>query len=414
MIKEIYIENYKSIQKLKLELGRVTVLIGENGCGKSNILEAIALSAAAASDKLDNEFLAPRGIRETEPQLMRAAFDKDNVTKEIKISLKGDDEFIFDCSLHNENKAYAKWINSLANISNDVFKSSQLSESNKKIIAGLLVSLGIIYKPTRHVASIIAIGLLIDELIKSNSKGSGIISEGIDEELLKEKLEQLDKNLPYLQEFIIYSPEYHCLRNLKEEGQIQPLGINGEGLFKLLTVLNLDKNKLDEIKEKLKLMGWFKDFQVPQNLSISERAIQIEDRYLDQELTFDQRSTNEGFLFLLFYFCLFISEDTPPFFAIDNIDASLNPRLCRRLITELVSLAKKYDKQVILTTHNPAILDGFNLNDDKQKLFVVYRNKLGYTKAKRIFAPKPLEGIEQVRMSEAFLRGYIGGLPESF
>ena len=31
MIKEIRIENYKSIQKLKLSLGRVTVLIGENG-----------------------------------------------------------------------------------------------------------------------------------------------------------------------------------------------------------------------------------------------------------------------------------------------------------------------------------------------------------------------------------------------
>jgi AAA15 family ATPase/GTPase len=63
MIREIRIENYKSIQKLKLELGRVTVLIGENGCGKNNILEAIALSAAAACDRLDNEFLAPRGIR---------------------------------------------------------------------------------------------------------------------------------------------------------------------------------------------------------------------------------------------------------------------------------------------------------------------------------------------------------------
>ncbi len=76
MIKEIRIENYKSIQKLKLSLGRVTVLIGENGCGKSNILEAIALSSASANDKLDNEFLAPRGIRVTDPQFMRSAFDK--------------------------------------------------------------------------------------------------------------------------------------------------------------------------------------------------------------------------------------------------------------------------------------------------------------------------------------------------
>lgn len=49
MIKKICIENYKSIQKLKLELGRITVLIGENGGGKSNILEAIALGAAATA-----------------------------------------------------------------------------------------------------------------------------------------------------------------------------------------------------------------------------------------------------------------------------------------------------------------------------------------------------------------------------
>jgi AAA15 family ATPase/GTPase len=70
MIREIRIENYKSIHKLKLELGRVNVLIGENGSGKTNILEAIALSAAAASEKLDNEFLAPRGIRITSAERM--------------------------------------------------------------------------------------------------------------------------------------------------------------------------------------------------------------------------------------------------------------------------------------------------------------------------------------------------------
>ena len=87
MIKEIRIENYKSIQKLKLELGRVTVLIGENGCGKSNFLEAIAF---AAGDKLDNEFFASRGIRE--PKLMRYVFDKNNVDKEIKISIGENEE----------------------------------------------------------------------------------------------------------------------------------------------------------------------------------------------------------------------------------------------------------------------------------------------------------------------------------
>ncbi|MFM7578130.1 MAG: AAA family ATPase, partial [Microcystaceae cyanobacterium] len=81
MIKEVTIENYKSIQSLTLPLGRVTVLIGENGCGKSNILEAIALGSAAAADKLDNEFLASRGIRVTDPKLMRSGFTVENFSK---------------------------------------------------------------------------------------------------------------------------------------------------------------------------------------------------------------------------------------------------------------------------------------------------------------------------------------------
>src|SRR4028119_1521550 len=110
MIGEVRIENYKSIQKLKLELGRVTVLIGENGCGKSNILEAIALASAAADDKLDNEFLASRGIRVTEPQFMRSAFEKENLDKDIKIDIKGNDKN-FSWILSNDNLPYSQWIN---------------------------------------------------------------------------------------------------------------------------------------------------------------------------------------------------------------------------------------------------------------------------------------------------------------
>ena len=57
MIRKVRVNNYKSIPGLALDLGRVTVLIGANGSGKSNILEAIALASAAAQNKLDNEFL---------------------------------------------------------------------------------------------------------------------------------------------------------------------------------------------------------------------------------------------------------------------------------------------------------------------------------------------------------------------
>ena len=60
------------------------------------------------------------------------------------------------------------------------------------------------------------------------------------------------------------------------------------------------------------------------------------------------------------------------------------------------------------------MLDGLNLDDDEQRLFVVYRNKLGNTKIRRIFKPRAIDQQEPVKLSEAFLRGYIGGLPKNF
>ena len=61
------------------------------------------------------------------------------------------------------------------------------------------------------------------------------------------------------------------------------------------------------------------------------------------QVIFDQRSTNEGFLYLLFYFSLVISDETPRFFAIENIDTAFNPKLCREVIKRLVALAKKHN-----------------------------------------------------------------------
>ncbi|HBK98017.1 MAG TPA: chromosome segregation protein SMC [Microcoleaceae bacterium UBA10368] len=414
MIGEVRIENYKSIQKLKLELGRVTVLIGENGCGKSNILEAIALASAAADDKLDNEFLASRGIRVTEPRFMRSAFEKENLVKDIKIDIIGNDEEKFSCILHNDNSPYSQWKNKKWHVSETLLHSIIFNSDKAKDIISIEDA-----KEASKTLRQDGFEKKIIEFFRSISPDD-LRSASLDTINTISSLRSLSMELLdgyNLSKFTIYSPENQALRTFEKEGQIQPLGVNGEGLFKLIKFLNSDENqdRLNQIKEKLRLIDWFKDFEVPQNLSAMQTSIQITDRYLDTDLSyFDQRSSNEGFLFLLFYFTLFISELTPKFFAIDNIDASLNPRLCRRLIQELVELAKKHDKQVIFTTHNPAVLDGLDLDDDEQRLFVISRNQLGYTKARRILKPEPLEGQEPVKLSEAFLRGYIGGLPKNF
>src|ERR1700733_8943944 len=74
MIRELTIKNYKSILDHTIELGRINVFIGENGCGKTNILEAMAMAAAALTDKLSVEELFNRGMRVAKPSIMRSSF----------------------------------------------------------------------------------------------------------------------------------------------------------------------------------------------------------------------------------------------------------------------------------------------------------------------------------------------------
>src|SRR6266850_778927 len=122
MIRKVRVENYKSIPDLTLDLGRLTVLIGANGSGKSNILEAIALASAAAQNKLDNEFLTSRGIRVTETRFMRSAFDKTPESGEdIKFSVQGDNEVRYECKVSSDETASYPKLRQSITLTNDEF-----------------------------------------------------------------------------------------------------------------------------------------------------------------------------------------------------------------------------------------------------------------------------------------------------
>ncbi len=234
----------------------------------------------------------------------------------------------------------------------------------------------------------------------------------VSKSILAHELQQLGMSF----DFRIYAPENSALRFFQAEPQAFPLDPKGAGLYSHLKELGEreDGASLANIADRLSLLDWFEHFEIPKDLVAFERSIVIRDRYLAEGALFDQRSANEGFLFLLFYFTLLISPNTPRFFAIDNIDTSLNPKLCTELMRQIVDLAKTHDKQVILTTHNPAMLDGLNLKDDDQRLLVVYRTIDGDTTARRVGQPRQLGEQKPVPLSQAFVRGYIGGLPDNF
>lgn len=403
MINKIEIQNFKSIVNLKLDLGLFNIIIGENGCGKTNILESFVFAAAASQGKLDNEFLLNRGIRLPGPQFIKPAFQDISTVKNIQISISeglstNDTKVQFD----KENK---KWEDvtisnidrKISDVINSAFEKSKLEDKINENIASSKINKE-------------ALAKLISESL--NEVIFNIVSKGDKKsEDVQKFLARLSpkKSLPT---FLIYTPNELILREQNSESAIKPLGIHGEGLFAFLKEqAKSEKELFSKINKGLHLLDWFDGLEIPKTLLSNEAKLKIGDRYLKESIHFfDQRSTNEGFLYLLFYLTLFNSKETPSFFAIDNIETSFNPKLCTQLSRYLIQMAKENGKQVILTTHNPYILDALDLSDEEQRLFVARRDIDGHTKVSRI---QHKENRKQ-KLSEIWMSGFIGGLPDNF
>lgn len=383
MIKEISIKNYKSVVDQTIALCPFNVMIGANGCGKSNILEAIAVAGLSASNKLDEDLFALRGIRVTAPQWMKSAFsDNKGALIELKVNTDKKQASKFKIYYNTEVKP-SRWIDI---VEEETLQYLQSLENEKPQTADELL-----------------------RIIKSARTKDTNVSFSIN----GPKLHISHKQVNGLKSFVIYSPEESALRSFEPSSTGQ-LGRNGQGLFPFLKQLSKREggdSVLAEIKQNLEVIDWFDDLDFPQDSLSQDYSVRLHDRYLDESLEyFDQRSANVAFLYLLFYFTLLISDDTPSFFAIDNIESSLNPKLCSILVAKLIELAKIHKKQVIITTHSPYVLDALDLNNESQSLLVVRRNIDGHTVVNKVTYNKDVT----MPLSEAWMKGYIGGLPNNF
>ena len=362
MIETITVKNFKSITDMTLSLGNVNVFIGANGSGKSNILEAIAMVAAERSAQIEVNSMIQKGIRIAKPDLMISSFYGQPSNSTINVNISGTE---------GERIKYA--VTNLA--PEDIY-----------------------------------------------STWNAPWSTGARRGNIKEAVEKTDKLREYLSKYLIYSLSINALRGLTSDSLQYPLGLNGEGLDVLLN--NISKEEIIQIKESAKdYISWIEDIFFDSEeiykmqgykLGRSKSNLYFRDKFMQKKNNlFSAENANEGALELLFYLTLFISRKTPDFFAIDNIENGLNPRLCRFLMKKICELAVKNGKQVLITTHNPAILDGLNLNDGSQRLYVVTRNDEGKTQAKRI-QTKEQTGEQRMMLSEMWMKGLIGGVPYNF
>lgn len=354
MIDRIVIKNFKSIEELDFQLGRLNVLIGANGSGKSNVLEAIGMVAAKNGNTIELDNMVQRGVRIAMPELMVNSFYGKVASRIIRVRFENKDGFAsYSIKRKDEDSIYTPW--------------------------------------------------QVDHTARYR-KGSSF-----------EEFESLYSR------FLIYSPSIDALRGLSSNSKLYPIGLHGEGLDVLMYQMSKDEiAKVERIANRY--ITWLDDLVYDNEgemkyrgykLGRSNSNLYFNDRYMQKKNKFfSAENANEGALILLFYLVLMVSKATPKFFAIDNIDSGLNPRLCRALMKEMSALAEENGKQVIITTHNPAVLDGLRLGDSNTKLFAVDRSDSGSTRMNEIKVKPQTE--KRMKLSEMWMNGMIGGVPNEF
>ena len=395
MLDKLSVRTFKSLDDVTVDLGLVNVFIGANGSGKSNLLEALGVLSAAADGKVDDQALLARGVRPGLPALYKSAFPARS-GKRIPPHLyfgAHSGRAGYEVSLHNPLVDPAPaW----------KFKT-ELWTGSDKILVGRLPAQAKKTNPERGLAALKAVE----------------VPEGAALDLLR-----------LLQGYVIFSPATAVLRGVAPETQPrQPVGLSGgnlpQAIWDLLRQCTPGARREQIYREMLGLVDWTEDFdwtssdQLPLSptAAASKDGIRFRDRFMRKDRnTLSGYDAPEGALYALFLAVVSRHEASPALCAVDNADHGLNPRLARSLMEYLCRwyMKRNQPRQILLTTHNPLVLDGLPLQDDRVRLFTVSRTGSGRTSVRRVVVDSSLrkKAEQGWSLSRLWVMGHLGGMPD--
>lgn len=390
MITKLSVKAFKTLEDVEIELGQVNVFIGANGSGKSNLLEAVGVLSAAADGKVDDQVLLQRGVRPGVPELYKSAF-QERLPQQITFAAESN-HAAYSVSLWNPLRAGRPWR----------YKAEGLLRDGKMIVRR-----------------------------SPNLKDNPNTERGM-AALETSRLGPEDEArilLSNLQQYVIYSPTTPVLRGTSPETSPRvPVGLHGGRLPEAVHELLLGRRRSAHTKlvskEALSLVDWAKGYgsadsgKMPVSAAAgsSERVIRFTDRYMREgRNVLSGYDSSEGALYVLLLAVLATHPESPESFAIDNADHGLNPRLAKALFQHFCQwlLTGRPKRQALLTTHNPLVLDGLPLQDDRVRLFTVSRTDSGRSAIRRVEMSAKLLDMEKRDwpVSRLWVMGHLGGMP---
>lgn len=397
MIKSFYIDNFKSLVDFRLppvphQLGPFTCLVGLNGAGKSTVLQAFDFVGHLANGQVVT-WLKQREWKSSD-LTSRFLKLKKLIQFELEIEVPGEGRIVWSGSFNTtEMRCTAETV------------TVDGVEQALHIKDGQLLVSGTDSKPS------------VQYPIRS-MKYEGSTLSFIDVRDVHPALGVLKHVAANLRSLDLLSPQ--SMRRRAKEGA--DIGYGGERLGAYIHGL--------PIKDKAELTKALKAFY-PQVSNLSTTALRagwkdlrIEELYdraqlVPSRLESDARQVSDGLLRVLAILSQVSILEASGSAALpdgigqscvlfDEIENGINPELMQKLVQILLGA----ERQVIVTTHSPLVLNYLPDQVAKESVLLLYRNKAGHTKVVRLFdLPSTKKKLDLLGPGEVFVDTNLEDLP---
>lgn len=353
MIDQISINNFKSYDSATLKLAPLTLLIGANASGKSNAIEAIRFLSSLANGRRLDDIL--QSVQQTDINIRGTSTDLTYDQSHSNIITLG-------CTLTNsgEWREFSIGIQVSANDDIRVIKEDVKSETEKvplywikEFAVGYSHEVQVAYnnfapggmKPTIPCTDRQAIFTQLDIPSRFKSPKSRKVIPDV-----AIKLQEAFRQILFLDPIPRHMTKYSFINDKELKG-------DGENISSVLYEL-IQQEKKSEVLEFIRALPEqdivdILFIETPRN----EVMLQVVESFGGQKVKRDAPLLSDGTLRVLAVTAALLSAAEGSLLIIEEIDNGIHPSRAAMLLDNIQAVAKKRNLRVLLTSHNPALLD---------------------------------------------------------
>lgn len=358
MLKKLILENWKSFRYAELPLDPLTVLIGTNASGKSNVVEALEfLQRIANGENIETALAGDKRLPAIRGGVEGAARKGVNEFT-LKALLGGeDDDYLYnlkiqtlpDCQILQED------------IKSDLYYHEQGIYLKKFTLKtghnnrSYLNNIG---------SSFSLSDLYANKIIDNTNKGGNMVfSKEVKDIFLPAKKKVQEFVVSNLENILFINPIPSTMRDYSRLSE--NLESDGSNIAGVLAALPDDKkaeveNTLSEYIKYLPEGDIKKVWSEPVGRLKTDAMLYCQEEWKPGEITeIDARSMSDGTLRFLAILTALLTRPEGSQIVIEEIDNGLHPSRAALLVKILKEIGSKRNIDILLTTHNPALLDAF-------------------------------------------------------